>query len=206
MNDSIYTVVFSVVLGTVCAVILTSVGQFTQPYREKNAEAEITRNILRVLEIDAGENPGPEKLISVYKEQVKVEVNSETGKDERYLRMEDGKVTTIAVPFSGPGLWGPVYGYLAVDGQMKTIKGITFYKHEETPGLGGEIDKDWFKNQFKGKSTKKPDGSYGLTVCVGGKKASTNNEVDGITGATLTSTKVEAMLVKVMKTFRKEVK
>jgi len=203
MNDSVYTVVFSVVLGTVCALILTAVGQYTQPYREANAEAELKKNILAVLDIDAGEKPTPAKLIKLYEDKVKIEEN---GAGARYLRMENGKVLTVAVPFSGPGLWGPVYGYLAVDGQMKAIKGITFYKHEETPGLGGEIDTDWFRNQFKGKSTTRPDGSYGITVCVGGKRASGNNQVDGITGATLTSEKVQAMLVKVMKTFRKEVK
>jgi Na+-transporting NADH:ubiquinone oxidoreductase subunit C len=205
MKDSTYTVVFAVVLGVVCAVLLTAIGQFTQPYREKNAEAEITRNILGVLEISAGENPTPEQMIETFKTRVKIEKDEKTGK-ERYLKVEDGKTTAVALEFSGPGLWGPVFGYLAVDGQLKTIKGISFYKHEETPGLGGEIDTDWFRDQFKGKDTKRPDGTYGVTVCVGGKKASGNSEVDGITGATLTSVKVQAMLEKVMNTFAREVK
>jgi len=210
MNDSTYTVFFAVVLGTVCAVILTAVGQFTQPFREANAEAEIKKNILSVLDIKVAEGTSPADLIKIYEKNVKIEKTGATegGKSasknsKRYLRMENGKIQTAAVHFSGPGLWGPVYGYLATDGSMKNIKGITFYKHEETPGLGGEIDADWFRDQFKGKSTRRSDGSFGITVCTGGKKASGNNEVDGITGATLTSEKVQAMLVKVMQTFDK---
>ena len=58
----------------------------------------------------------------------------------------------MAVPFSGSGVWGPIEGVLALEPDMQTIRGVRFYKQEETPGLGGEIASDWFQAQFKGKT------------------------------------------------------
>ncbi len=108
-----------------------------------------------------------------------------------------GEKKVTAVAFAGPGLWGPIEGYLALDPDMRTIHGITFYKQEETPGLGGEIGAQWFQQQFVGKTIVGPDGKPGIEL-VGGGKASGDNEVDAISGATLTSDKVQAMLKDVM--------
>ncbi len=108
-----------------------------------------------------------------------------------------GQKKVTAVAFAGPGLWGPIEGYLALDPDMRTIHGITFYKQEETPGLGGEIGAQWFQQQFVGKKIIGPDGKPGIKL-VGGGKASGDNEVDAISGATLTSDKVQAMLKKIM--------
>ncbi len=74
---------------------------------------------------------------------------------------------------------------------MKTIRAISFYKHEETPGLGGEIGASWFQDQVKGKLIEDSDGNPGMRVQSG---ASESNEVDAITGATMTCDKVEDML------------
>jgi Na+-transporting NADH:ubiquinone oxidoreductase subunit C len=85
-----------------------------------------------------------------------------------------------------------VEGLLALEPDMKTIRGVTFYKQEETPGLGGEIGSAWFQQQFKGKSIMagpKP----GIRIIRGGAK-SAPDAVDAITGATMTSEKVQAML------------
>ena len=54
-------------------------------------------------------------------------------------------------PISGKGLWSTLFGFLALDSDKNTVKGITFYKHKETPGLGGEVDKEWFQRNFIGK-------------------------------------------------------
>ncbi len=99
----------------------------------------------------------------------------------------------MAVPFAGQGLWGPIRGFLALDPDMKTVRGITFYEQEETPGLGGEIASSWFREQFKGKSIASSEGKPGIHIRRGGG-ASGANEVDAITGATMTCNKLEAII------------
>ena len=103
--------------------------------------------------------------------------------------------------FEGPGLWGPIKGFLALESDMKTIRGLTFYEQEETPGLGGEIVADWFREQFAGKTIVDAQGKAGIEI--GGSKSGPNH-VDGITGATMTCDKVEAMLNKLVKTLVEE--
>ena len=68
-----------------------------------------------------------------------------------YVDKRDGAVNGYAIPISGKGLWSTLYGYFAVDPDCITAKGITFYAHKETPGLGGEVEKPWFQNNFVGK-------------------------------------------------------
>ncbi len=84
---------------------------------------------------------------------------------------------------------------------LKTVQSVTFYEHEETPGLGGEITADWFIKQFNGKSLIGPGGEEGIKIVQ--KGASKINEVDAISGATLTSQKVEQMLNSVIKQINK---
>ena len=72
--------------------------------------------------------------------------------------MDNGLITGYAIPIEGKGLWGTMYGYFAIEPDAVTVKGITFYRHKETPGLGGEVDKEWFKNNFIGKRLVDNDG------------------------------------------------
>ena len=87
---------------------------------------------------------------------------------------------------SGMGLWSVVKAYLALKGDFSTIAGAAFYDHAETPGLGGEIDKPWFQNQFKGKKLVE-DGEVRYFEVVKPSKEVDNNSVHGPTGATMTS-------------------
>jgi Na+-transporting NADH:ubiquinone oxidoreductase subunit C len=191
MNSRLYTVLYSAAIGLVCALLLTGAGRFTRPYREANEKADEVRNILRVLEVRFEEGASSEELLTLFAKVVK--------KDSRgslavytYSDPASGAVQAVAVPFAGPGLWGPVEGLLALEPDMTTIRGVTFYKQEETPGLGGEIGSAWFQQQFKGKSIvagSKP----GIRIIRGGAK-SAPDAVDAITGATMTCEKVQAML------------
>ena len=107
------------------------------------------------------------------------------------------------IPFSGAGLWGPVQGFLVLDAELKTIRGISFYRHEETPGLGGEISKEWFQKKFEGKVFELPDGTVGIHIARRAK-ADKPWEVDTITGATMTIDKVERMVNDVLQRIVKE--
>ena len=72
----------------------------------------------------------------------------------RYIQPEgSGEAEIMAVEFEGPGLWGPIKGFLALGADAETIRGLTFYEQEETPGLGGEIASESFRRQFEGKKS-----------------------------------------------------
>ena len=88
---------------------------------------------------------------------------------------------------------------------MVTIRGIRFYKQEETPGLGGEIGASWFQDQFKGKKIVSPSGEYGFSINKPGSGTG-SNQVDGITGATMTSERVGIMIDNILKILGEEQK
>ena len=103
--------------------------------------------------------------------------------------------TKYIIPVYGAGLWGPIWGYVAVDADGSTIYGAYFAHQGETPGLGAEIEKPFFQNQFENKHLFK-DGKF-LPVAVvkkGQKPLDGEDYVDGISGGTITSRGVSTML------------
>lgn len=113
-----------------------------------------------------------------------------------YLVKDGSEVKTLILPIHGKGLWSTLYGYLALEGDFNTVKGLTFYQHGETPGLGGEVDNPSWKASWKGKKVYK--GDKALTKLIKGKvnDSTPNSEyvVDGLSGATLTSNGVTNLM------------
>lgn len=124
--------------------------------------------------------------------------NSKDCKLSIFKRIDNSKLISMAIPIKGKGLWSTLYGFLALAPDANTVSGITFYKHAETPGLGAEISKDWFQNNFVGKKILTPDGElYGVAVAKGKAKDSMHpaeHVVDGISGATITSNGVTKLV------------
>ena len=106
------------------------------------------------------------------------------------------KKNSLIIPVSGKGLWSSLYGYFALDiTNYSTVKGITFYQHGETPGLGAEITKNWFKTSFIDKEIYSDNQLQSIMVTKAGQAdKSSLYEVDGISGATITSRGVEILL------------
>ncbi len=102
----------------------------------------------------------------------------------------DDKVLNI-FPCYGPGLWGPVWGYIAVEDDFETIYGAIFDHKGETPGLGAEIAHSHFYNQFAGKKLSKNDEFKSISIVKGGSQANNPNGVDAISGGTITSQSLE---------------
>ena len=193
MKDSRgYTLLFSAILGTACSLLLTAGGDLTASRRKANAKAEEVRNVLGVLGADVPANAAAADLVGIFEE--KVRKDRVGGVDIFRYGGSSTAPAAVAVPFAGPGLWGPVKGFLALEDDMNTIRAITFHEQEETPGLGGEIGSDWFRDQFRGKKIRSSTGSAGIRILRGTGGAKSDSEVDGITGATLTCRKVQAML------------
>ena len=119
-----------------------------------------------------------------------------------YKRVSNNVTQGYSIPISGKGLWGTMFGYFSIESDGATAKGITFYAHKETPGLGGEEDKAWFQNNFIGKKFINEKGDLiGIKVVKGKADPSSDYEVDGISGATITSKGLESFLVEDLKKY-----
>jgi len=104
-----------------------------------------------------------------------------------YVLETNGRAEKIILPVHGYGLWSTLYGFLAVDGSGNNVQGLTFYAHQETPGLGGEVDNPSWKALWVGKKIFNANGELALNVIKGKAPAGDDHQVDGLSGATLTS-------------------
>ena len=111
-----------------------------------------------------------------------------------YLTREGGKIQRVILPVQGKGLWSTMYGFLALDSDMTTIMSMSFYQHGETPGLGGEVDNPKWKQSWIGKQAYDAQGKPDIKVVKGRADPNAADEVDGLSGATLTARGVENLV------------
>lgn len=218
-----YTVFFAAIVCIVCSLMLSAASSLLRERQEEQAELDRKINVLRAFGVavrDAdGKKIAPDEVNRVFSEHISdMVIDRETGlvipgasattltRDEiekkqklpLYEWREGGEVTKYAFPVSGKGLWSTIYGYLALERDLSTIVGITFYRHGETPGLGGEIEADWFQQQFRGKKVY-VDGELQRFEIVKGKvqdryPKGNDHAVDGISGASLTGKGINQFL------------
>lgn len=113
-----------------------------------------------------------------------------------YLVGDQSQPDIVILPVRGPGLWGPMLGFLALRDDLNTVAGLGFYQHKETPGLGGEVDNARWKGLWPGKRAFR-DGEVALSVVKGTANrdgATIDYEVDGLSGATLTGRGVDNLV------------
>ena len=112
------------------------------------------------------------------------------------VKSKTGATDVIILPIEGKGLWSTLYGYLALTSDTRTIKGITFYEHGETPGLGGEVDNPRWKSLWNGRLAFDDRWNPRIRVIKGpaGPVDTDPYQVDGLSGATITSRGVSNML------------
>ncbi|MCK5511968.1 MAG: Na(+)-translocating NADH-quinone reductase subunit C [Thermodesulfovibrionia bacterium] len=114
-----------------------------------------------------------------------------------YLVKKDNEIEKIVLSIYGKGLWSTLYGFIALDRDLKTVKGFTFYEHAETPGLGGEIDNPRWKNSWKEKQAFDEEGNVKIKVIKGKVdtlRPEAIHQIDGISGATLTARGVDDLV------------
>lgn len=114
-----------------------------------------------------------------------------------YLIQDQGKLQKIILPVKGYGLWSTLYGFLALEADADTIGGLVFYEHAETPGLGGEVDNPIWKAKWVGKDAYDESGDVAISIIKGSVDPDSPNaehQVDGLSGATLTSRGVHNLL------------
>ncbi|WP_201618000.1 Na(+)-translocating NADH-quinone reductase subunit C [Psychrobacter urativorans] len=110
-----------------------------------------------------------------------------------YVKNDDaGQPEMVVLPIQGYGLWGTIYAFLTLESDMNTIKGISFYEHKETPGLGARIEEPKWRAMWKGIHSYDENGDVATGVTKAGNPK--DNWIDGISGATLTSRGVSNMI------------
>ena len=117
-----------------------------------------------------------------------------------YVYKPTGNVEAYVIPIEGNGLWDIIKGYMALEPDLNTVKGVSFYEHKETPGLGARITEDWFKNDFKGKKILDDSGQL-VSITVAKGIGSGEHQVDGISGATLTGKGINGFLMSDLKRY-----
>lgn len=204
MSNHIKSIIFAAVLSILCSSLLTLASTGLKGYRLKNIAHDKQKNILKSIGlIDAKSPPSSDRITELYSKNIKLmwvdfkgRLVSKQKKAENdlpiYLYVEQDKIVSYIIPFDSRGLWGKISGYLALKNDGETISGFTIYSHSETPGLGGEIEKTWFQNNFAGKKILDSKGNFvSVTIAKGAVKGKAQisrrqNFVDGISGASLT--------------------
>lgn len=161
----------------------------------KNAEEVYNKTVTAVYVLDSKGNVVNKDAASAFAVSITKEVQKpvEERKLPVYEAVVDGQKKYI-LPVYGAGLWGPIWGYVSLNEDRKTIYAVSFSHQGETPGLGAEIDTKEFQLQFEGKEIIKNDVFKSVAVLKTGQVVEGQDAVDGISGGTITSKGLEAML------------
>ncbi len=218
-NKNSYTLIYAVVMVVVVALLLALVSSGLKDIQNNNVKLDKKKQILSSLNIqldgqDANtlyeqhivkelvlnvkgevlsEKMGEAFVIDVIKENAKPEAERQL---PLYVAEVDGQ-TKYIITMRGAGLWGPIWGYIALNDDKNTVFGTYFSHASETPGLGAEIALPAFQNKFVGKHILNDARDFvSIAVMKPGQTAEGQDYVDGISGGTITSKGVEAMLLK----------
>jgi Na+-transporting NADH:ubiquinone oxidoreductase subunit C len=219
-----YIFVFSLIMVTIVAVLLSFVSVQLKPRQEMNVQIEKKQDVLRsvgkaekVAEAEDKNSYIDEEFGKFITESYVIDFNGkrvETDafevmlslgaeirkpQEERnypvFVYSENGGPKKYVVPVRGKGLWGPIWGYVALEADLNTIYGAVFDHKGETPGLGAEINTGWFQEPFTGKTLFNEAGEFvSVEVMKGGADPSSMHQVDAISGGTITSKALEEML------------
>ena len=205
-NSDVYAVLYSAVVVVIVAFLLAGVSSALKPMQDANVELDKKKQILASLNErnlpDAAAtydalivaDPIVDAQGNVVAENGGFEVANDAVNEDNlplYIAKIDG-ATKYILPMTGNGLWGGIWGYLAINDDCNTIYGVYFSHASETPGLGAEIAGDKFQGRFPGKKVYGENGEVGLSVMK--KSADADFHVDAVSGATITSNGVDAML------------
>ena len=209
INSNKYTYIFAVVMVVLVAALLSIAATSLKPFQDKNVELEKKSDILRSIGVEGTDVDAlfaqyiTEQLVIQNGTVVESEITAfdidmasavSLAVEQRQVPLYKAEVegnTYYVLPLRGKGLWGPIWGYVALEGDGNTILGATFGHKTETPGLGAEIATPIFQDQFPGK--KLFTTTYeGIEVRKG--DADGEQQVDGISGGTITSVGVQSMI------------
>lgn len=208
-NSNSYTIIYAAVMVIIVAFMLAFVSSSLRDRQNRNVEFDTKKQILSALNVR-----NVEDVENTYKKYVKQDMlmqadgtltenqdgfstayEKEVKTNKRFhvfVAEKDGD-TKYVFPVYGTGLWGAIWGYVALNSDKNTVYGVYFSHASETPGLGAEIATEHFQALFSGKKTV-DNGQIVLGVVKNGKVENPECQVDGISGGTITSDGVNLML------------
>ncbi len=192
MNEKLRTVIFTVAVTAVFAILVSGVNAALSDKIAANKLIARQKVILGLFGLGP-QSISEEQIPGVFTEKI---VENSLFKDTAIesFQLKDGDGSLQVCSFSGQGFWDAIKGFIAVDISKKVVKGIEFTQHGETPGLGGRISEPEFKARFVDKpfAEVRSDGLRLKFVAEG--SASRADEIDGITGATGTTGALEKIV------------
>lgn len=192
--------------------LLLASGLIKEPVTKEEIEKAYSQIKVEIINLETGEvakdidpasfdqakatkDPKTSEMIPAEEDISGIKMRSKFAPIYKYIK--DNKVEMVVLPVYGKGLWSTMYGFLALSDDATTIKGLGFYSHGETPGLGGEIDNPKWKAQWVGKKAYDKDFNVKIRVIKGSVSEGTPEseyKVDGLSGATITSNGVTHMM------------
>ena len=213
-ESNLYTIIYSIIVVVIVAVMLAYTSEALHPLQARNIAIDKIRQLLTSINIESTHSDAEQLfekyiadsyLVNLQGEKVpgdalKTELAGELAKPEaerKYPVFEallDGNKKYI-LSMRGAGLWGPIWGFIALNDDKNTVYGASFDHEGETPGLGAEIGMPPFEHEFIGKKFFDPENKFvSIAVVKAGKTAHGQDYVDGISGGTITSQAVNDML------------
>ena len=228
-----YTFGFAIAMVVVVGAVLALIAMATKPFKDtndevkkkmdivkallpkdesekinrKNAEEEFAKYVnlenALVIDLNGKKKEGKEAFdVDIRKENRDKTLSEEDKNYPLFIVEIEGKKAYI-IPVVGKGLWGPIWGNVCLDEDMRTIKGATFDHKGETPGLGAEIKQAFFIKGWLGEKVSNEDGEFEKFEVVKDKSGTKDKKIDGITGGTITSKGVEEMVNRCLQPYTK---
>jgi len=201
MSDQLKSVAFTVAIALMCSLLLTGAATGLKERKMRNVAVDRQKNILKSVGLlGADQQASVAQIERLYADTIRCYAMDGAGRivgggpealPVCFYVKEDHPAAYI-LPVDSRGLWGRIRGYMAIEKDGKTVAGFSVYSHNETPGLGGEIEKPWFQENFVGKRIVDEAGELAGVGIAKGKVTDSitadrqANYVDGISGATLT--------------------
>ena len=191
---------FALTVSIICSLLITLSAVGLKGFQQANMELDRKINVLKAAGLIEEQRPPKNEILELYDAHIKeVLVNSDgqvtetyvQGSLHLYLIQDQGTIKGYILPINTKGLWGKIQGYLAFENDGQTVSGFSVFSHSETPGLGGEIESSWFRQNFIGKKILNSQNQFvSVGIAKGKVKHMPENlqdhYVDGISGATLT--------------------
>ena len=225
-ESNLYTFTFAIIMVLVVGTILAVTSEVLQPRKKQNATDKKMIDILSAIGVDATRSQAKEEYHKYIIDETIINHKGEIldglafnidvlfqyrdktllPEERRYplFKAKKDDHEYFIVPMVGSGLWGPIWGFVALENDYNTIYGVAFDHKTETPGLGAEINQDFFEQPFIGKKIVNNKGVFvAVEVQKGGAESNDPHAVDGITGGTITSDGVTDMLKNTLTIYNK---
>jgi Na+-transporting NADH:ubiquinone oxidoreductase subunit C len=221
-NSNGYTFTFAILMVVVVGTLLAVASQGLKSRQDKNTSDKKMINILSAIKVEAT-RANAQEMFDTYVVESKIisgkdinaaafDVDIQKEFRDKNLKLSDRNYPLYicekngsryyVIPVVGTGLWGPIWGFVALESDYKTIYGATFDHKGETPGLGAEIKQGFYSDQYAGEMVADTSGTFlPIVVVKDGSGKGMNSKVDGITGGTITSKGVEEMTTRTLEVY-----